>query len=255
MGRLEQINPHRLLCGAVLVFAGLALFWSASARAQSHDGKAVPHTELFSGTDATSNALFGYAGAVWAFGHNISGEGLRVKALAGTGGYNYDSSLPGMAGSVNFDGDVVLAQLLGGYLWRKGELTVKVYAGLGFEEHDISPADPGNSVNGGELGLLGQVELWRNLGEKSWFSADVSFGDVHGSYWAQMRLGNRLSRRISVGIEGGALGNEDYDSGRGGGFLRYHLGEAELTFSGGVSGNYHEDDTGGYAAFGYYRKF
>ena len=64
--------------------------------------------------DATSNSIFGYAGAVWAFGKNVSGEGLRVKGVTGTGGYDYGGSLPGVAGSVNFDGDVVLAQLLGG---------------------------------------------------------------------------------------------------------------------------------------------
>jgi hypothetical protein len=237
------------------MFAGLAMIWSASARAQPYNFKTIPRIELFNGVDAPSNSIFGYMGAVWAFGKNVSGEGLRLKVLAGTGGYDYDGSLPGVARSVNFDGDVVLAQLLGGYLWRRGEWTVKAYAGLGFEDHDTSPNDPANSVNGTEFGILGQLELWRNIGEKSWFSADASYGDVFGSYWAQMRLGRRFNSRISAGVEGGALGNKDYDSGRGGGFLRYHLGDMELTLSGGVSGNYYGDDTGGYAAFGLYRKF
>lgn len=256
MGWLGQISLHRLRCCVVLIFAGLAMTaWSASARAYSHENNTVPRYELFSGVDVTSNSIFGYAGGVWAFGKNVSGEGLRVKVLTGTGGYDYDSSLPGVAGSVNFDGDVVLAQLLGGYLWRRGEWTIKAYMGLGFEDHDISPNDPANSVNGDDFGVMGQVELWRNLGEKSWFSADASYGDVFGSYWGQMRLGHRFGKRISAGIEGGVLGNEEYDGGRGGGFIRYHMGEMELTLSGGASGAYYGDDTGGYVAFGLYQKF
>ena len=250
------MSPHRFRCGAAFTLAVLAMTaWSSPARAHSRDHEAVHSYELFSGVDVTSNSTFGYAGGVWAFGRSVSGEGLRVKALTGTGGYDYNGSLPGVAGSVNFDGDVVLAQLLGGYLWRRGEWTVKAYAGLGYENHDISPNDPANSVNGRDFGLLGQLELWRNLGKKSWLSADASYGDAFGSYRAQMRLGHRFGKRVSAGIEGGALGNEEYDGGRGGGFIRYNMGEMVLTLSGGVSDNYYGDDTGGYAAFGLYRKF
>ncbi len=255
MGRLELFSQHLLGCGAGVVIAGLAMIWPASGSAQPLDGKTIHRTEIFSGVDATSNSLFGYAGVVWAFGQSVSDESLRLKALVGTGAYDYDGSLPGVTGQVNFDGDVALAHLLGGYLWRLGEWTLKAYAGLGFEDHDISPLDPGNSLTGNDFGLLGQLELWRNIGKKSWFSADASYGDVFGSYWAQTRLSHRFGKRISAGVEGGLLGNEEHDTGRDGGFLRYHLGETELTVSAGVSGNYLEDDTGGYAAFGFYRKF
>ena len=236
---------------------------SAPSNADSHDYvstlrhvyEIAPRYEFFSGVDATSNSIFGYTGAVWALGKNVSGEGLRVKGVTGTGVYDYDGSLPGVTGSVNFDGDVVLAQLLGGYLWRFGEWTVKAYAGIGFEEHDISPNDRANSVNGSEVGVLGQLELWRNLGMKNWLSADASYSDVFGGYWAQMRLGHRFGKMISAGVEGGALGNQEFDSGRAGAFLRYHLGAMEFTLSGGVSGTYYGDETGGYAALGLYRKF
>ena len=215
----------------------------------------MPRYEIFSGVGVTSNSYFSYSGGVWAFGHNVTEAGLRVKALTGYGGYDYVGTLPGFTGSVAFDGRVTLAQFLLGYLWRRGDWTVKTYAGIGFENHDISPNDPANSVNGNELGLIGQVEVWRNLGEKSWVSADASYGDVFGSYWGQLRLGHRIANRISVGIEGAALGNDEYDSGRGGGFLRYHLGKIDLTVSGGVSGDYYAQNTGGYAALGFYTRF
>ena len=217
--------------------------------------QAVPRYEICSGVGLNSNSVFGYAGGVWAFGRSVDAQGPRVKALTGIGGYDYNGFLPGVAGPVNFDGDVTLAQLLAGYQWRRGEWIVKAYAGAGFEQHDLSPNDPANSVNGDEFGVMGQIELWRNLGETGWLSLDASYADVFRSYWTQLRLGRRMHKRISAGVEAGAQGNEEYDSGRAGGFLRYHLGRSELTLSGGLSGEYYANDFGGYAAVGLYRKF
>jgi len=228
-------------------------------RAQAAGGappdQAVPRHEIFSGVSLTSNSIFGYAGAVWAFGGSVDAPGPRVKALTGVGGYDYSGSLPDVAGAVNFDGDVALARILGGYQWRRGEWTIKAYAGASFETHDLSPDDPANSVNGNRFGIMGQLELWRNLGEAGWLSLDASYANVFGSYGTQLRLGRRLRKRISAGVEAGAQGNRDYDSGRAGGFLRYHLGGSELTASGGLSGEYYSNDFGGYANFGLYRKF
>ena len=102
---------------------------------------------------------------------------------------------------------------------------------------------------------LGRWKSGAILERKNFFSADASYGDAFGSYWTQIRLGRWITTRISVGIEGGALGNDEYDSGRGGGFLRYYLDKIDLTVSGGVSGNYYGQNTGGYAAFGFYTKF
>jgi len=251
--RRSHNRAHRSWCGFVVLFT----VWAGTympAHGQSHQD-AMPRYEVFSGVGVTSNSYFSYSGGIWAFGRDVSGAGLRVKALTGYGGYDYDGTLPGFTGSVAFDGRVTLAQFLLGYLWQRGDWTLKAYAGIGFEDHDITPNDLANSVNGNELGFLGQVEVWRNLGEKSWLSADASYGDVFGGYWAQLRLGRRVANRVSVGIEGAALGNDEYDSGRGGGSLRYHLDKIDLTVSGGVSGDYYAQNTGGYATLGFYTKF
>lgn len=61
--------------------------------------------------------------------------------------------------------------------------------------------------------------------------------------------------RLSLGIEGGALGNEEYDAGRAGGFARMGFRKVEVTLSGGFTGNYLEDDPSGYVALGVYRTF
>jgi hypothetical protein len=51
------------------------------------------------------------------------------------------------------------------------------------------------------------------------------------------------------------LGNEAYDAGRGGGFVRLNLRGVELTVSGGATGNYLEDEPSGYLSLGVYRAF
>lgn len=215
-----------------------------------------PRLEITSGTDITAHSSFGYAGAVWALGQNLYAPGWRFKALGGYGSYDYDGSLSSAGGSVptRFEGDVVLGELMAGRLWRYGEWTVKAYAGVQYEDHGLTPDDPSNAVQGTEWGGIAQVELWRNLGPRNWFSANGSYGTAFGDFWAQARLGHRLTDRISLGLEGGGLGNKGYDAGRGGAFLRLHLGVAELTLSGGVTGDYYGEDTSGYVALGFYRR-
>ena len=61
--------------------------------------------------------------------------------------------------------------------------------------------------------------------------------------------------RVSLGLEGGVVGNEEYDAGRGGGFLRVTFRDFETTLSGGFTGNYLEDDPSFYLALGLYRPF
>lgn len=212
----------------------------------------APRFGLFSGIDAAASSVFGYTGGVWAFGRPIDRSGFRLKALAGYGEYAYDGSLSGAP--AGFDGDVSLGELLAGYMWRPGAWTVKGYLGLQWERHDLTPDDPANSVSGTETGVKAQLELWRDIGERHWLSVNGAYGDAFGTYWAGARVGRRLGR-ISLGVEAAALGNEEYDSGRAGGLLRLHLGRADLTVSGGYSGDYYGNETGGYVSFGVYGRF
>ena len=64
-----------------------------------------------------------------------------------------------------------------------------------------------------------------------------------------------MTPRLSLGIEGGALGNEEYDAGRGGAFTRIYFRNTEITVSGGFTGNYIKDDPSGYVSVGVYRSF
>lgn len=218
--------------------------------------EAPPQLELFNGIDATGNSRFGYVGRAWAFGRDIDAPGWRLRALGGYGGYAYEGA-PALSGGdvpMRFHGDVALAELLAGRLWRKGEWTFKVYTGVQYVEHMVSPEDPANSVTGAEWGAKGQVDIWRDLGTRGWFSANASYGTAFDDYRLLARLGFRTTRRFTFGLEAGGLGNAEHDAGRGGAFTRLHLDGADITLSGGVSGDRYGERTGGYIALEVYRK-
>jgi len=236
-----------------LAFLGFCLSaWAASAAPDA------PRTEYFTGFEVSDNYASGYVGGGYAFGKaGLQEQGFRLRAVGAFGRYHYDSALPvdGVYVPTNFDGqDAFLAALIG-YQLRPGRLILKLFAGVEAEDQHIVPHDPNNSVQGSALGLRLQAESWLDLSEKVFLSADAAYGTAFQEYWALARLGYRLRPRFSLGLEGGALGNEEYDAGRGGGFARVNFRDMEVTLSGGFTGNYLEDDPSFYAALGFYRPF
>jgi hypothetical protein len=238
--------------GGVLL---LGLCLSASEALADPD---QPRTEYFTDFEVSDNYASGYVGAGYAFGKaGYAAPGFRLRAVGAYGRYDYEGSLflDGAAQPTTFDGQDAFAAALIGYEFRPGRLIVKLFAGIEGEDQHIVPHDPNNSVQGSALGLRLQVESWLDLSARSFLSADASYGTAFQEYWSLVRLGYRLTPRFSLGLEGGALGNEEYAAGRGGGFARMNFRAMEVTLSGGFTGNYLEDQPSGYVALGLYRPF
>ena len=75
------------------------------------------------------------------------------------------------------------------------------------------------------------------------------------SFKRSKRTRSALSRntpRLALGLEGGTLGNEAYNAGKGVVVVRMDL---RATLSGGCTGNYLEDKPSSYVALGVYRTF
>jgi hypothetical protein len=250
---------NRTVCGFALFGATSAavlvavLVTSAPAWADPDD----PHAEIFTGLEASNNTVSGYLGGGYAFGKGLYEQGWRLRAVGAFGRYDYQGTLFGRGADLDttFDGEASYGAVLLGYQFRRERLTLKLFAGVEAEDQDISPRDPENAVQGSAVGLRLQAESWLDL-SASWFaSADAAYGTAFQEYWSLARIGRRLGPRVSVGLEGGALGNEEYDAGRGGGFMRVNLRALEMTLSGGFTGNYLEDEPSGYVSLGLYRAF
>jgi hypothetical protein len=180
-----------------------------------------------------------------------------VRAVGSLGRYDYRGTLFGGGSdlSTTFDGEASYGAALLGYQVRRQALIAKLFAGVEAEDQRINPRDPQNSVQGSAVGLKLQAESWIDLSPFWFLSVDASYGTAFQQYWSLARAGYRLGPRFALGLEGGALGNEEYDAGRGGGFVRMNLHAVELTLSGGFTGNYLEDEPSGYVSLGVYRAF
>lgn len=235
--------------GAVLPLAALTVPASADP--------AEPRTEMFTGFEATDNYASGYVGGGYALGKGLYAPGWRLRAVGAYGRYHYDGTL--FDGSdfigTTFNGQVGFAAALVGYQFRPGAVTAKFFAGIEAEDQQIEPRDPNNSVQGTEIGLRLATEAWYDISARWFLSADASYGTAFQQYWSLARIGFRVRPKLSLGLEGGALGNQEYDAGRGGGFVRVKFGRFETTLSGGFTGDYLAEDPSGYVSLGLYRTF
>jgi Cellulose biosynthesis protein BcsS len=196
-------------------------------------------------------------GAGYAFGKRLYAPGLRLRAVGSYGVYQYDGTLftNGNYVPTSFDGEDAFAAALIGYQFQPGRLIVKLFAGIEGEDQHIVPYDPNNSVQGSEVGLRLQAETWFDISLRTFLSADAAYGTAFQEYCSLARLGFRVTPRFSLGLEGGALGNEEYEAGRGGGFVRIDFRRLEATLSGGFTGTCLLDNPSGYVALGLYRTF
>ena len=122
-GRVQQAYRLRLTREATrisLLGAGLLLASTASAVADD------PRSEIFTGLEASNNAISGYLGAGYAFGKGLYASGWRIRAVGSLGRYDYRGTLFG-AGSdlgTTFDGDASYGAALLGYQFRAETLIV-----------------------------------------------------------------------------------------------------------------------------------
>ena len=140
------------------------------------------------------------------------------RAVGAYGRYDYDGALFDGSNYVatTFDGQDSFAAALIGYQFRPGAVIVKLFGGIAVEDQHIVPHDPNNAVQGTEVGFRLLAETWYDIAPRWFLSADASYGTAFQEYWSLARVGFRVLPKLSLGLEGGALGNEEYDAGRGG---------------------------------------
>ncbi|MEM8575965.1 MAG: cellulose biosynthesis protein BcsS [Pseudomonadota bacterium] len=217
----------------------------------------MPRREVFGGVETASNYATVYAGGGYAFGGGFYEPGWRIRAVGAWGAYDYNRMLfDGSAYSdTTFNGQVAFLSAQVGYQFHQGRTIVAGFIGMEAVDQAVSPFDPGNAIQGTELGLRLTLETWTDISDLWFLSADGGYGTAFQEYWQLSRIGYRLGSVFAVGAEGGILGNQEYDAGRVGGFIRGTFNAVEATVSAGFSGEYLLGDPGGYASVNLYRKF
>jgi hypothetical protein len=108
------------------VVALLAALTTAS-QGQADPG---PNSEIFTGLEATDNAMSGYLGAGYAFGKGLYESGWRLRAVGSLGAYDYQGTIFG-EGPTTFDGRASFGAAMLGYQLRAETLFLNRRRGRG----------------------------------------------------------------------------------------------------------------------------
>ena len=221
-----------------------------SASAEGWDATVEPPTpvlawrEISGGGIASLNGWSLYSGSTFAPFGDLASDGFRMRISSGYGHYHYTKparfyytcpkpTLVCPADRVM--GRVTFGDILAGYQFSTGPLTVKAFAGFATDTQTLSRPDSFNESAGAATGFRGVIEAWANISAKSWAAFDGSWTSAHDGYAAKVRLGYRLVDSVSVGLQEEVAGNiagRRYNSGA---FVRYEWSWGEAAASGGIA--------------------
>jgi len=229
------------MCGAGIRTASLVLggfvlaFYPAHAFAQNwfnpfSPPAYSPTTMAFGGLTATPTSFFAYTGSVKGIGSDLWSDGYRVRFLAGAGTYEHD-----VTGKKNKNIPFFSGELMAGYSRGFGKARLTGFAGVHVESHNNK--NPGADIDGTDIGVKGQAELWLPLSDKTHLVASGSLSSVHTSYYATVRTMRRVGERFAIGPEAVAMGSRYYDQVRLGIAGEAWLGKTMLVISAGHGWN------------------
>ncbi len=218
----------RLVGGACAL--GFVAFGQQAAVAQDA-GPAGDSFAVFTGVDVTEDSWFVYGGGIFAL-NGLNQDGPALKAVVGGGEFNYISPFNpnGPLQRQGIQGDSFTFDALAGYRFYYNEFQFGVYGGVNYWDIDHEnilsagnpPTPPSVQANGDEYGLKIEGEITRATNDPYYIDVRGSFSTAFDTYWARARAGYDMGYMI-IGPEGTALGNDDFDQLRIGGFVQFEL--------------------------------
>lgn len=153
------------------------------------------HAILFNGRDLWRNGVFAYGGLLIAPG-GFEQDGFMFKLLISGGAYRYNAGSLGGAQVIGYEG---LTQVMPGFRIKRGNAEMKFFFGPEFQEHYLSPDDPGNRLRGHVLGLRMTGEVWYEPTPNDLVAADFSLSSIATSHSARLAYGRRIADEIFNG--------------------------------------------------------
>jgi hypothetical protein len=236
---------------AVCVLAMPAAAHAADTAVKARPPAAAPvkiySTVLFGGFDYRKDSYYGYGGIVAALNGNIATDGFLVRAMGLYNPYRYTSTA--VAGGI-VDGKMSAGEAMIGYQKYFPGVTARLFVGVDYEHHKLSPANPLDRNNGTHWGVHARGELDAPYLSQWHYNLHGSYGSATRRYWVRGRAGYNFAGVI-VGPEGLATGNWVSNEQRVGGFLMFRspqLAPFEVSFSGGYSQT--DNTRGGKSGYG-----
>lgn len=171
---------------------------------------AVYSYAIVGGVDAVKDATEGYLGVITALNRDLDRDGFLFRAL-GTYGFYKNVGLNFADVDDNFvQGDVML-----GYQVIRNGVTIAGYIGADFQNHDLSPDDPGVPLRGNETGfkVALDIETERYKQAPYYYALQGAYSTAFDTYSVVGRAGLNMGR-IAIGPEGMLLGDASGDAQR-----------------------------------------
>ena len=204
------------------------------------DGTNSERFLYFSGFDLWRNGGTFYGGAQWAAG-GLNNDGFTLKVLLAEGSYLYRS------GTTDVRGTYLLGSILPGWRIKRGDMEIKVFAGLDLQNHRLSPDDFSNSLRGNHAGLRANADLWWEPTRAMMLATSISGSTIGNSFGIRGAAGWRLLDRFWTGPEIETSGDDVYRQYRIGAHVTsLKTGEFEWTLGAG----YVEDNSHRSGAYG-----
>jgi hypothetical protein len=198
-------------------FSGVALIVASAAPALASES-APTSKVVFSGFDVAKDSHAFYSGIIVSLERDLGKSGLMFRAVGVGVGYEYDTIIGFLPATV--EGDAWFGDVMIGYQHLQPGLRTALYIGAEYQNHDLSPNDPGNTINGDEVGFKVVGELETDASSRFYFGLIGAYSTAFDTYWSRARVGLRHDDRV-FGIEGVFGGNEGYDNQRVGGFVTF----------------------------------
>ncbi|RTL51121.1 MAG: cellulose biosynthesis protein BcsS [Bradyrhizobiaceae bacterium] len=213
--------------------------WSTGA-----SGAAAEKFLYFSGFDLWRSGGTAYGGMMWSPG-GLNADGFTLKLLLAGGSYLYRSGINDIRGTY------LLGSVMPGWRIKRGDVEIKLFAGLDLQHHETSPDDPGNRLRGDHAGIRLNAEVWwEPIPAQMMVAASFSGSTVGDNFGVRAATGWRMLDKFWAGPEAEASGDLVYRQYRVGAHLTsFKTGDFEWTLGAGyVEDN--SDRSGLYARIG-----
>ena len=210
--------------------------------------------EIDAGFDAAPQSLYWYKEAIVALNGDIAKSGFLMRLSGGVSVYNY----VGPTGAT-IDGTLWQLDAMPGYQYVRGAETFGASIGLDYQDSLLSPNDPTNPVRGTVVGFKVAAN-YDFQDDKQPVEASLvgEYSTAFETYYAELRVGARLTDKLSLGPAAELDGTTGYNGQRLGAYATYAFDLAEsvplsVTVLGGhqfVSGDGQAGPAGGAGTYG-----
>jgi hypothetical protein len=212
--------------------------------------------EAWAGGEVARKTWSVHSGVTWAPFGTLNETGLRLRMVGGFGGASYTGTKPvsdpcgiflpcirPAQDSIQqtYRAQSRFADLLFGYQFRVGELTLKAFAGAVLVDRKTTPFDEFAQMQGRFVGAKLVAEAWYNITPQFWSATDLAVISNERGFGARQRFGWRILEQISIGVDAGVRGHLEGAFGveqgvnhmRIGALLRYDWPGGEVSATGG----------------------